>query len=57
MKRVETMKRIATWAFYVVSTFAILYIALYAYVAFTGRPLQPGAPIYIFRNPNAPSYS
>lgn len=57
MMRVETMKRIATWAFYVVSTFAILYIALYAYVAFTGRQLQPGAPVYIFRNPNAPSYS
>ncbi len=51
------MKRIATWAFYAVSTLAILYIALYAYLAFTGRQLQPGVPIHIFRNPNAPSYS
>lgn len=51
------MKRIATWAFYAVSTLAILYIALYAYVAITGRQLQPGVPIHIFRNPNAPSYS
>ena len=57
MERVETMKRIATWAFYVVSTLAILYIALYAYLAFTRPPLQPGVPIHIFRNPNAPSYS
>lgn len=57
MKRVETMKRIATWVFYVVSTLAILYIALYVYVAFTGHRLQPGVPIHIFRNPNAPSYS
>jgi hypothetical protein len=51
------MKRIATWAFYVVSTLAILYIALYAYAAFTEPHLQPGAPIHIFRNPDAPSYS
>ncbi len=51
------MKRIATWAFYVVGTLAILYIVLYAHVAFISRQLQPGAPIHIFRNPNAPSYS
>ncbi len=51
------MKRVATWAFYIVSTLAILYIALYAYAAFTGRQLQPGVPIHIFRKPDAPSYS
>jgi hypothetical protein len=51
------MKRVATWTFYIVGTLAILYIALYAYAAFTGRQLQPGVPIHIFRNPDAPSYS
>ncbi len=51
------MKRIATWAFYVVGTLAILYLALYAYAVLTGRQLEPGAPIHIFRNPDAPSYS
>lgn len=51
------MKRIATWAFYAISTLAILYLALYAYAAFRGHSLQPGDPIRIFRNPDAPSYS
>ncbi len=51
------MKRIATWAFYAVSTLAILYLALYAYAVFRGRTFQPGDPIHIFRNPDAPSYS
>ena len=51
------MKRIGVWAFYAISTLAILYLALYAYAAFNGRPLQPGNPIHIFRNPDAPSYS
>ena len=51
------MKRIGTFAFYAVGTLAILYIALYAYRAFTGRNLVPGDPIHIFRNPDAPSYS
>ena len=51
------MKRIATWTFYVIGTLAILYLALYAYATFTGRQLQPGDPIHIFRNPDAPSYS
>jgi hypothetical protein len=54
---VEAMKRIGTWAFYAVSTLAILYLALYAYVALSGRSLQPGDPIHIFRKPDAPSYS
>ena len=51
------MKRIGMWAFYAISTLAILYLALYAYAAFSGRHLQPGNPIHIFRNPDAPSYS
>ncbi len=51
------MKRLGTWAFYAISALAILYLALYAYAAFTGRELQPGDPIHIFRKPDAPSYS
>jgi hypothetical protein len=51
------MKRIGTWAFYAVSTLAILYLALYAYAAYRGRDFTPGNPIHIFRNPEAPSYS
>ena len=34
-----------------------LYLALYAYATFTGRDLQPGDPIHIFRKPDAPDYS
>ncbi len=55
--RTETMKRIATIAFYIVGTLAILYLALYAYALYKGRTLQPGDPIHIFRNPQAPDYS
>ena len=51
------MKRIANWAFYAIGALAILYLALYAYSAFTGRDLQPGNPIRIFRKPDAPDYS
>ena len=51
------MKRLAVWVLYVVGTIAIGYLALYAYVAFTGRDFQPGDPIHIFRKPYAPSYS
>ena len=51
------MKRLAVWAFYGVGALAIAYLALYAYAAFTGRDLQPGDPIHIFRKPDAPSYS
>jgi hypothetical protein len=51
------MKRVGVWAFYAVGALAILYLALYAYAAFTGRELQPGDPIHIFRKPDAPSYS
>jgi hypothetical protein len=53
----DVLKRIATWAFYGVGALAIAYLALYAYTALTGRDLQPGDPIHIFRKPDAPSYS
>jgi hypothetical protein len=55
MKRL--MKRIGIFAFYAIGMLAILYLALYAYVTFTGRQFTPGDPIHIFRNPDAPSYS
>ena len=51
------MKRIATWVFYAIGGIAILYLALYAYTAFTGHGLEPGDPIHIFRKPDAPNYS
>jgi hypothetical protein len=51
------MKRLAVWSFYAVGALAVLYLALYAYAAFTGRELVPGDPIHIFRKPDAPSYS
>jgi len=51
------MKRVATWALYVVGALAVVYLALYAYVAFTGRTFEPGDPIHIFRKPDAPNYS
>jgi hypothetical protein len=53
----DPMKRIAVWAFYGVGALAILYLALYAYAAFTGRGPLPGDPIHIFRKPDAPDYS
>jgi hypothetical protein len=55
--RADLVKRIATWIFYGVGALAIGYLALYAYAAFTGRDLQPGDPIHIFRKPDAPNYS
>jgi hypothetical protein len=51
------MKRVGAWIFYCVGALAIGYLALYAYAVFTGRELQPGDPIHIFRKPDAPSYS
>ena len=51
------MKRVGIWIFYCVGVLAIGYLALYAYAIFTGRDLQPGDPIRIFRKPDAPSYS
>jgi hypothetical protein len=51
------MKRFATWLFYAIGAVAIFYLALYTYAAFTGRDLQPGDPIHIFRKPDAPTYS
>ena len=53
----DLMKRLAVWAFYGIGALAIGYLALYAYAVFTGRDLQPGDPIHIFRRPDAPSYS
>ena len=50
------MKRVAVWAFYGVGAIAVGYLALYAYAVFTGRDLQPGDPIHIFRKPDAPSF-
>ena len=51
------MKRVATWALYAVGALAVAYLALYAYVAFTGRSFDPGDPIHTFRKPDAPNYS
>jgi len=51
------MKRLAVFAFYAIGALAIAYLALFAYAAFTGRDLQPGDPIHIFRKPDAPNYS
>jgi hypothetical protein len=51
------MKRVAAWAFYAIGALAIAYLALYAYASFTGRHFQPGDPIHIYRNPDAPDYS
>ncbi len=51
------MRRVVTWLFYAVGALAIAYLALYAYVMFTGQRLVPGDPIHIFRNPDAPSLS
>ena len=51
------MKRLALWIVYGIGALAIGYLALYAYAVFTGRNLQPGEPIPIFRKDGAPSYS
>jgi hypothetical protein len=57
MRRRRLMKRFAVWIFYAIGALAIAYLALYAYVTITGHDLQPGDPIHIFRNPDAPDYS
>ncbi len=51
------MRRIAVLVLYAVGALAIGYLALYAYAVFTGRDLQPGDPIHIFRKPDAPDFS
>jgi hypothetical protein len=51
------MKRLAVWTFYGIGALAVAYLALYAYAALSGRLLQPGDPIHIFRKPDAPDYS
>ena len=48
------MKRAVTWLFYAVGAVAIAYLALYAYVTFSGRAPGPGDPIHIFRKPDSP---
>jgi hypothetical protein len=53
----QVMKRIATIAFYIIGTLAVLYLALYAYAVVRHKSLTPGEPIHIFRNPDAPDYS
>lgn len=51
------MKRLATILAYVVGALACGYLALYAYATLTAPKLEPGKPIHIFRNPDAPEYS
>jgi len=51
------MKRLGLVLFWCIGALAFGYLALYAYALFTGRDLQPGDPIHIFRKPDAPSYS
>lgn len=51
------MKRLAIWIFYVIGALAICYLALYAYLTFTGHQLRPGKPIQIYRSPDGPDYS
>jgi hypothetical protein len=53
----DSMKRLAVWLFYATGLLAIGYLALYAYVVFSGRDLRPGDPIHIFQKPDAPNYS
>jgi len=48
------IQRLLTWLVYVMGTLAIGYLVLFAYARFTGREFQPGDPIHIFRNPEAP---
>jgi hypothetical protein len=54
---VAAMKRVWEWAFWAIGTVAIAYLALYLYASLSGRPFEPGDPIYIFRSPDAPDYS
>jgi hypothetical protein len=51
------MKRIAISVFYAIGALAVGYLALSLYAGITGRSLQPGDPIHIFRKPDAPRYS
>jgi hypothetical protein len=51
------MKRLAVWVCYGIGMVAVGYLALNLYAVVTGRNLQPGDPIHIFRKPDAPNYS
>ncbi|WP_420132837.1 hypothetical protein [Rhodopseudomonas sp.] len=53
----ERMKRLGTILLYVVGALACAYLALFAYRMLTAPRLEPGDPIKIFRNPDAPKYS
>jgi len=57
VKPVAAWKRVVAWVFYAMGVVAIVYLALYAYAMFSGQRFEPGDPIHIFRNPEAPSYS
>jgi hypothetical protein len=46
------MKRAAAWVFYAVGALAVAYLALYAYAMLSGRSLEPGDPIHLFRKPD-----
>ncbi len=51
------LRRIGTWAVYVIGALSIGYLALYPYAMFTRQNLTPSEPIQIFRKPDAPNYS
>ena len=51
------MKRLGLVLFWCVGALAVGYLALFAWAVLSGRDLQPGDPIHIFRKPDAPSYS
>ena len=51
------MKRIAVWIAYAIGALSVAYLALYLYAVMTAPRFEPGDPIHIFRNPDAPSYS
>lgn len=51
------MKRFGTILLSIVGALACAYLALFAYRMLTAPKLEPGDPIRIFRNPDAPKYS
>lgn len=53
----DGLKRVATWAIYIVGAASIVYLALFAYATWRGSSLKPGDPIRIFRKDDAPNYS
>jgi len=57
MEQNRNMKRLATWIAYTLGALSVAYLALYLYATLTAPRFEPGDPIRIFRNPDAPSYS